>query len=136
MKNIWRIYSAFTIFKDFCSCNLNYDIINSLLSCQCFNSILCVFHFHKALDEEYLKVDAQFGGVDQRKIFTLAEKVHLYVLWSYFAPVIPIHYGPDLLKACSSSNPLLDLPKAWSEKIAIKMHRHSIFIIISFHFRC
>lgn len=30
---------------------------------------------HQALDEEYLKVDAQFGGVDQRKIFTLAEKV-------------------------------------------------------------
>ena len=29
----------------------------------------------KALDEEYLKVDAQFGGVDQRKIFTFAEKV-------------------------------------------------------------
>ncbi|KAK2570825.1 Tyrosine--tRNA ligase [Acropora cervicornis] len=28
----------------------------------------------EALDEEYLKVDAQFGGVDQRKIFTLAEK--------------------------------------------------------------
>lgn len=29
----------------------------------------------QALDEEYLKVDAQFGGVDQRKIFTFAEKV-------------------------------------------------------------
>ncbi|MEQ2193430.1 hypothetical protein XENOCAPTIV_026230 [Xenoophorus captivus] len=29
-----------------------------------------------ALDEEYLQVDAQFGGVDQRKIFTLAEKQH------------------------------------------------------------
>lgn len=28
----------------------------------------------QALDEEYLKVDAQFGGVDQRKIFILAEK--------------------------------------------------------------
>ncbi|NWT38957.1 SYYC protein, partial [Chroicocephalus maculipennis] len=28
----------------------------------------------EALDEEYLKVDAQFGGVDQRKIFTFAEK--------------------------------------------------------------
>jgi tyrosyl-tRNA synthetase len=26
----------------------------------------------QALDEEYLKVDAQFGGVDQRKIFTMA----------------------------------------------------------------
>lgn len=28
----------------------------------------------QALDEEYLKVDAQFGGVDQRKIFMFAEK--------------------------------------------------------------
>lgn len=28
----------------------------------------------QALDEEYLRVDAQFGGVDQRKIFTFAEK--------------------------------------------------------------
>ena len=28
----------------------------------------------QALDEEYLKVDAQFGGVDQRKIFMLARK--------------------------------------------------------------
>ena len=36
----------------------------------------------QALDEEYLRVDAQFGGVDQRKIFTFAEKV--CVLSSYF----------------------------------------------------
>ncbi len=28
----------------------------------------------QALDEEYLGVDAQFGGVDQRKIFMLARK--------------------------------------------------------------
>lgn len=28
----------------------------------------------QVLDEEYLKVDAHFGGVDQRKIFTFAEK--------------------------------------------------------------
>lgn len=28
----------------------------------------------QALDEEYLHVDAQFGGLDQRKIFILAEK--------------------------------------------------------------
>jgi tyrosyl-tRNA synthetase len=26
------------------------------------------------LDEQYLDVDAQFGGIDQRKIFTFAEK--------------------------------------------------------------
>jgi tyrosyl-tRNA synthetase len=30
----------------------------------------------QALDEEYLKCDAQFGGVDQRKIFMFAEEVH------------------------------------------------------------
>lgn len=36
---------------------------------------LCVFFPGlQALDEEYLKVDAQFGGVDQRKIFTMSEK--------------------------------------------------------------
>lgn len=28
----------------------------------------------QALDEEHLKVDAQFGGIDQRKIFTFSEK--------------------------------------------------------------
>ena len=28
----------------------------------------------QALDEEYLKCDTQFGGIDQRKIFTFAEK--------------------------------------------------------------
>ena len=37
----------------------------------------------QALDEEYLKVDAQFGGVDQRKIFTLAEKVNLKLSYTH-----------------------------------------------------
>ena len=32
-------------------------------------------HLPTRLDEEYLKVDAQFGGVDQRKIFALAKEV-------------------------------------------------------------
>jgi len=39
--------------------------------------ILMIIYFNKGLqllDEEYLKCDAQFGGVDQRKIFTFAEK--------------------------------------------------------------
>lgn len=31
-----------------------------------------IYPLMQALDEEYLDVDAQFGGVDQRKIFTLA----------------------------------------------------------------
>ena len=43
---------------------------------------MCMYRLYvmtrpQALDEEYLKVDAQFGGVDQRKIFTFAEKVRL-----------------------------------------------------------
>jgi len=29
----------------------------------------------QCLDEQYLDVDAQFGGVDQRKIFALAKEV-------------------------------------------------------------
>lgn len=33
----------------------------------------------QALDEEYLKVDAQLGGIDQRKIFTFAEKILPYL---------------------------------------------------------
>lgn len=40
--------------------------------------------FPQALDEEYLKVDAQFGGVDQRKIFTFAEKVRVLFFLSFF----------------------------------------------------
>ncbi|KAF0273501.1 hypothetical protein FOG51_01537 [Hanseniaspora uvarum] len=33
-----------------------------------------IYPLMQALDEEFLKVDAQFGGVDQRKIFVLAEE--------------------------------------------------------------
>ncbi|XP_055339780.1 tyrosine--tRNA ligase, cytoplasmic-like [Paramacrobiotus metropolitanus] len=43
------------------------QVANSLLSGLLYPGL-------QALDEEYLKVDAQFGGVDQRKIFTFAEK--------------------------------------------------------------
>ena len=33
-----------------------------------------LYPIYQWLDEEYLGVDAQFGGVDQRKIFFSAEK--------------------------------------------------------------
>ena len=36
--------------------------------------LFVIFTVLQALDEEYLKCDAQFGGVDQKKIFTFAEK--------------------------------------------------------------
>jgi tyrosyl-tRNA synthetase len=76
----------------------------------------------QALDEEYLKVDAQFGGEDQRKIFTLAEKylpnlgykkrIHL------MNPMVPGLTGGKM----SSSEPdskidLLDSPEDVKRKI-------------------
>lgn len=44
---------------------------------QSDNPLLCglVYPGMQALDEEYLGVDAQFGGVDQRKIFVYAEEI-------------------------------------------------------------
>ncbi|XP_022693112.1 tyrosine--tRNA ligase, cytoplasmic-like [Varroa jacobsoni] len=43
------------------------QVDHPLLSAMLYPLLQC-------LDEEYLKVDAQFGGVDQRKIFTFSEK--------------------------------------------------------------
>jgi len=74
------------------------------------------------LDEQYLKVDAQFGGVDQRKIFMFAEKylpllgyekrIHL------MNPMVPGLVGAKM----SASDPdskidLLDEPEAVTRKI-------------------
>ncbi|KAA6413153.1 MAG: tyrosine-tRNA ligase [Lasallia pustulata] len=76
----------------------------------------------QALDEEYLGVDAQFGGVDQRKIFALAaeqlpkinykERAHL------MNPMVPGLAGGKM----SSSDPdskidLLDTPEAVKKKL-------------------
>ncbi|KAI3384182.1 hypothetical protein SNEBB_008215 [Seison nebaliae] len=65
----------------------------------------------QALDEEYLKVDAQFGGVDQRKIFIYAEKflpllgykkrIHL------MTPMIPGLNGNKM--SASEANSKIDL---------------------------
>ncbi|XP_077299218.1 tyrosyl-tRNA synthetase [Arctopsyche grandis] len=76
----------------------------------------------QALDEEYLHVDAQFGGVDQRKIFTLAEKylpalgyakrVHL------MNPMVPGLTGGKMSSSEEDSKiDLLDPPAAVKKKI-------------------
>jgi tyrosyl-tRNA synthetase len=80
----------------------------------------------QALDEEFLGVDAQFGGVDQRKIFMLADKylpklgykkrVHL------MNPMIPSFNSgnPDEKMSSSDENSkidLLDVPKVIKKKI-------------------
>ena len=76
----------------------------------------------QALDEQYLDVDAQFGGVDQRKIFTLAsetlpklgykERAHM------MNPMVPGLAGGKM----SASDPdskidLLDNPDAVTKKL-------------------
>ncbi|KAJ2750990.1 Tyrosine--tRNA ligase cytoplasmic [Coemansia pectinata] len=77
----------------------------------------------QALDEEYLKVDAQFGGVDQRKIFTFAEK-HLPMIGykkriHLMNPMLPGLQGDKM----SASDPnskidLLDTSKAVTTKVS------------------
>ena len=81
-----------------------------------------IYPLMQSLDEQYLGVDAQFGGVDQRKIFTLAaealpkigykERAHL------MNPMVPGLAGGKM----SSSDPdskidLLDSPDAVKKKI-------------------
>ena len=80
----------------------------------------------QALDEQFLEVDAQFGGLDQRKIFMLAEKylpklgykkrIHL------MNPMIPSFNSGDPNAKMSSSDinskiDLLDKPKSIKKKI-------------------
>lgn len=81
-----------------------------------------IYPLMQALDEEYLGVDAQFGGVDQRKIFALAaeqlpkinykERAHL------MNPMVPGLAGGKM----SSSDPdskidLLDTPEVVKKKL-------------------
>lgn len=81
-----------------------------------------IYPLMQALDEEHLGVDAQFGGVDQRKIFTLAmetlprvgykERAHL------MNPMVPGLAGGKM----SASDPdskidILDTPEVVKKKL-------------------
>jgi len=77
----------------------------------------------QALDEEYLKVDAQFGGVDQRKIFVFAEKylpqldyekrIHL------MNPMVPGLTGGKMSSSeVESKIDLLDSPDTVAKKLS------------------
>lgn len=76
----------------------------------------------QALDEEYLKVDAQFGGADQRKIFTMSEKylpqlgytkrIHL------MNPMVPGLAGGKMSSSEEDSKiDILDSPSAVKKKL-------------------
>lgn len=81
-----------------------------------------IYPLMQALDEEYLKVDAQFGGVDQRKIFALAKEVLPRIGYKERAhlmnPMVPGLQGGKM----SSSDPdskidLLDTPDVVRKKL-------------------
>ncbi|KAK9693611.1 tRNA synthetases class I (W and Y) [Popillia japonica] len=76
----------------------------------------------QALDEEYLKVDAQFGGVDQRKIFTFAEKYLPQLGYQKRAhlmnPMVPGLTGAKMSSSEDESKiDLLDSPSAVKKKL-------------------
>ncbi|RKP05734.1 Aminoacyl-trna synthetase cytokine [Thamnocephalis sphaerospora] len=76
----------------------------------------------QALDEEHLGVDAQFGGVDQRKIFMLAEKYLPHLGYRKRAHLMN-HMVPSLTGTKMSASDgdskidLLDDPKTVEKKI-------------------
>ncbi|TKA30312.1 hypothetical protein B0A50_02539 [Salinomyces thailandicus] len=77
----------------------------------------------QALDEEYLDVDAQFGGVDQRKIFTLAVEALPRIGFSKRAHLMnPLIPGLQEGGKMSSSDPdskidLIDPPEVVKKKL-------------------
>merc|ERR1712018_12624 len=76
----------------------------------------------QALDEEYLKCDAQFGGVDQRKIFTYAEKYLPQLGYAKRAhlmnPMVPGLQGAKMSSSdLDSKIDLLDTPAALKKKL-------------------
>ncbi|XP_031626413.1 tyrosine--tRNA ligase, cytoplasmic [Contarinia nasturtii] len=76
----------------------------------------------QALDEEYLKVDAQFGGVDQRKIFTFAEKYLPQLGYEkrihFMNPMVPGLAGGKMSSSEEDSKiDLLDTPAAVKKKL-------------------
>jgi len=76
----------------------------------------------QALDEEYLKVDAQFGGVDQRKIFMFAReqlpKLGYKKRFHLMNPMVPGLTGDKMSSSeVNSKIDLLDSPDAVKDKI-------------------
>ncbi|KAJ1553709.1 Tyrosine--tRNA ligase, cytoplasmic [Cladochytrium tenue] len=81
-----------------------------------------VYPLLQALDEEYLGVDVQFGGVDQRKIFTFAQTYLPVLGYKKRAHLMNPMLGGLTGSKMSSSDPeskidLLDEPKAVKKKL-------------------
>lgn len=82
-----------------------------------------VYPLLQALDEEYLDVDVQFGGVDQRKIFTFADKYMPALGYKKRAHLMNVMLGGLSGSKMSSSDPdskvdLLDETKTVEKKLS------------------
>nr|POE93381.1 tyrosine--trna ligase, cytoplasmic [Quercus suber] len=81
-----------------------------------------IYPLMQALDEEYLGVDAQFGGVDQRKIFTLAVEALPRIGFKKRAHLMnPLIPGLQAGGKMSSSDPdskidIIDTPEVVTKK--------------------
>lgn len=81
-----------------------------------------IYPLMQALDEEHLAVDAQFGGVDQRKIFTLAAeqlpKLGYAVRAHLMNPMVPGLAGGKMSSSDADSKiDILDAPDAVRRKV-------------------
>jgi len=76
-------------------------------------------HVFQALDEEHLKVDAQFGGVDQRKIFVFAEKVKRNFYFLFFTDMLktPITSVSETIRKPPLVKAQASLKKIWRKTI-------------------
>lgn len=81
-----------------------------------------VYPLMQALDEEYLKVDVQYGGLDQRKIFVLAGEILPKIGYKkrvhVMTPLVPGLIGEKMSSSHESSKvDLLDSPEEVKRKI-------------------
>jgi len=81
-----------------------------------------IYPLMQALDEEYLKVDAQLGGTDQRKIMVLARenlpKIGYNPRIEILNPLIPGLIGKKMSSSVEASKiDLMDLPDVVKEKL-------------------
>ena len=81
-----------------------------------------IYPLMHALDEEYLKVDVQYGGMDQRKIFVLASEILPKIGYSkrinVMTPILPGLVGKKMSSSVQGSKiDLLDSPDEIRRKI-------------------
>jgi len=82
-----------------------------------------IYPIMQMLDEEYLEVDVQYGGVDQRKIFMFARENHPKIGYKprveFMTPLLPGLTGEKMSASIEKSKvDLLDSPEAVKDKIS------------------